>query len=61
MEVGEVREVDGVGRGDERGGVRRGGEGERERVQSRGEERDELRERLCVVDFGRLESGMREL
>lgn len=56
-----MREVDGVGAGDERGGVRRGGEGERERVQSRGEERDELRERLCVVDFGRLESGMRGL
>lgn len=58
MEVGKVREVDGVGGGDERGGVRRGGEGERERVQSRGEERDELRERLCVVNLRRLESGM---
>lgn len=59
MEVGKVREVDGVGAGDERGGVRRGGEGERERVQSRGEESDELRERLCVVNLRRLKSRMR--
>lgn len=54
-----MREVDGVGGGDERGGVRRGGEGERERVQSRGEERDELRERLCVVDLEAVEGGRR--
>lgn len=54
-----MREVDGVGAGDERGGVRRGGEGERERVQSRGEERNELRERLRVVDLRRLKSRMR--